>query len=359
MSLFGFLKSKLGPASTPTTAEEPLLINAYATVRDLPRLNFLHELNAGRDLSDPELATHLDGLTGYVMSRGDGTMTAARYHLWRHVQRTRNHVSFTVAADLLGEVEAWARSANAVMFLPDGSVRAPDMAVLIDAGGQTDPAAALPYPADAVERRQRTLRRLDGVEPKPPASMPPGLGESEVVLRPAPKVMKRAMALFYAAAHAEEPGCFPAREENNPIGHASLSPAERDFVGSARDEARASAMTWRYEAMNALLWALAIGDARLDDSTTQMKVVDAWTAVNAYNTETSLTALRLRPTSEILDALDRTWLEHWIARQAGFNGVAAPTLNHDIVMERHRALNWLTGFHNPIGTEWDNIDCPT
>jgi hypothetical protein len=34
-------------------------------------------------------------------------------------------------------------------------------------------------------------------------------------------------------------------------------------------------------------------------------------------------------------------------------------LNGDVVSERHVALNWLTSFHNPFGTGWDDIDTPT
>lgn len=38
-----------------------LLINAYATHRDPPPLEFPHGLNARRDRSDPELGEHLRG----------------------------------------------------------------------------------------------------------------------------------------------------------------------------------------------------------------------------------------------------------------------------------------------------------
>ncbi len=171
------LKRLFGRADAAPAAEappdEPLLVNAYATVRDLPALAFPHEPNGRRDLSDPALQPHLDGFIGYVMGRGDGQMTALRYHLWRHLQRVRNHVSFAVAASDLPRVEAWALAANAVLFLPDGSVRAPDMALLMSAAGETDPAARLPYPPDAVARRARTLERLGNLDPKPPAGMPP------------------------------------------------------------------------------------------------------------------------------------------------------------------------------------------
>jgi hypothetical protein len=69
--------------------------------------------------------------------------------------------------------------------------------------------------------------------------------------------------------------------------------------------------------------------------------------------------LDLRPVAEILDALDLTWLQHWIVRQAHLTGVEVEALNPDVVMERHHALNWMTGFQNDPGTDWDNTDTPT
>src|SRR5438477_8821092 len=122
---------------------EELLVNAYATVGDLPALDFPHRLMGRRDLSDPDLPSHLDGFAGYVLGRGDGQMTAMRYHLWRHIQGVRNHVALHIEARDLPAATAWARQANAILFFPDGSVRAPDMAVLMNADGVLNSEAGL------------------------------------------------------------------------------------------------------------------------------------------------------------------------------------------------------------------------
>lgn len=361
--LLGRGAPKPEPVALPAD-DEGVLVNAYATVRDLPPLGFAHELHNRRDLSDPELAAHLDGFTGYVMGRGDGQMTAARYHLWRHIQRVRHQISFSVAADAFGEIAPWARDANAVFFLPDGSVRAPDGAVLIDGAGESDPAAVLPYPPDAVARRERTLAALAGIEPQPPASMPPALGESEVVLRPAAAVLERAMALTCVAVHAENLGAGdedirPRLREVNPLGMASLTPEEASFLSAeAPDAQTVSKMGWRYEALNTLLWALGNPAGSLDSGD---QIADAGTLARAVLdiAQSPPAAPRLRAASEILDALDRTWRQHWIVRQAGRNGEQPVGLSGDIVMERHVALNWLTGFQQAAGTEWDDIDTPS
>ncbi len=364
--LFGRGDTADGVGAAPI---ETILINAYATLRDLPPLDVPHELHGQRDRADPELAPHLDGFIGYVMGRGDGGMTAARYHLWRHLQRVRNHVSFEVVTLDLADVEAWARTANAVLFLPDGSVRAPDMAILISAAGESDPAAALPYPPDAVARRARTLARLEGMDPRLPSGMPPALGEGEVVLQAPEAVLRRALALFTVAAwgqaHGTGAGPIPAGQRmHNPIGFDALTPRERAQVAVETPEAAtpeaAAAMSWRYEAANTLLWALGREAAEIGRSDRMIDVDALWRDVaDLARPGSPGEVLRLRPVGEILDALDRTWREHWIVRQARQMASPIDGLNGDVVAERHVALNWLTGFQNDLGTPWDEIDTPT
>jgi hypothetical protein len=365
MGLLDKLLRRGGAKSGPLPADdEGVLVNAYATVRDLPPLGFAHALHNQRDLSDPELSEHLDGFTGYVMSRGSGQMTSARYHLWRHIQRVRHQLSFSVPADAFGEIEQWARDANAILFLPDGSVHAPDGAVLMNGAGESDPDAALPYPPDAVARRERTLAHLAGITPRPPASMPPALGEAETVPRQAPEVLRRALALACVAIHAENLGAGgddlrPRLRELNPIGMASLTPAEAAFIeAGAPDAQTTNKMGWRYEALNTLLWALGDPAGNLDASD---EIADAATLARAVIELSDAPPAKpaLRPIPEILDALDRTWRQQWIVREAGKSGAVPAGLSPDIIMERHVALNWLTGFQNPPGTDWDEIDTPS
>lgn len=346
--------------------EDGVVVNAYATVRELPPIDFPHQPFARRDLSDPELAPHLNGFTGYVMGRGDGQMTAMRYHLWRHVQRVRNQASMMVRDEDLPAMEDWARRANAVLFLPDGSVRAPDLAVLMTADGEFGDPAGLPYPADAVERRARSLARLDAMSPKPPASMPPSLGEAEAVLRPAPAVLERVLALFCVAEEGIALGdgsqrALPLMRERNPLGVAALSPQERAFVDAETPDAHAAIqMSWRYEALNVLLWALTPGSA-LESADA---VVDAQALARQLleiaKDGSARDKAALRPTADILDLLDLTWRQHWIVRQARQQGQdAIDGLNPGVVMERHYALNWLTGFQNDLDAGWDDIDTPS
>lgn len=363
MSLLKRLLGGGNAAQAP--ASEPVLINAYATLVDLPPLDLPHRLLGARDRSDPELAEHLQGFVGYVMRRGDGQMTATRYYVWRHLQRVRHHMSFEIDAGHLGWIEPWAKAANALLFLPDGSVRAPDGAVVIDAAGEGDQAAAIPYPDDAVARRARTRAALGEAALQPPASMAPALGEGELVLRGPGEVLQRALALLYVAAraHARATGlpAIPAgQEEHNPVGAAALTSQERAFVtDEGTDADAAAALTWRYEAANTLLWALGIAGAAIDGSDEMADVDRLWASVAPLARGSDGPTLRLRPAGDILDALDRTWLEHWIVRQARQKEVEPGRINGDVVMERHVALNWLTGFQNDADVAWDDTDTPT
>jgi hypothetical protein len=361
MGLLGRLLGNDKPEPQPAD-DGAVLVNAYATLRTLPPLDFPHELHSGRDLSDPELAEHLDGFVGYVMSRGDGQMTAARYHLWRHIQRVRHQLSFSVANEDLPAIEGWAQRANAVLFLPDGSVRAPDGGALMTGDGESDPEAHLPYPPDAVARREATLAALDGITPRPPASMPPSLGEAEVELRSAAEVRARALGLFCAAAHghavaSEDPDVRPMLREQNPEGMAALTPKEAGFLAiDAPGEQATLDMGWRFEALNVLLWAL--GDTTADIERGDVVMYPDTLTPAALALAASPATPTPRPIAEILDALDMAWRQHWIARQARQNALPE-LLSLDVIAERHYALNWLTGFHNPPGTDWDEIDTPS
>ncbi|MBV8919586.1 DUF4272 domain-containing protein [Bradyrhizobium sp.] len=368
VSLFGTIlgRDEKLDGKADDRGKDELLVNAYATVRDLPALDFPHRLMGQRDLSDPDMPSDLDAFVGYVFGRGDGQMTAMHYHLWGHIRRVRNQVNFVVALGDLPAVTAWARSANAILFLGDGSVRAPDMAMLMNAEGVFNDKAGLPYPPDAIARRARTLKLLGNTRPAPPASMPPCFGEAEAALRPASEVFERALGLFCVAAQgvAVENGdksVLAFMREQNPIGINALTPQERIFLEAENPDAQTAVqMSWRYEALNVLLWTLSIGPDHLDPAG-EIADVNALVqrVLDIANDKSEVRELNLRPAAEILDALDLTWRQHWITRQARLEGVEVETLNPSVVMERHHALNWITGFQNDRSTDWDNIDTPT
>ncbi|MEL6525849.1 MAG: DUF4272 domain-containing protein, partial [Chloroflexota bacterium] len=66
---------------------------------------------------------------------------------------------------------------------------------------------------------------------------------------------------------------------------------------------------------------------------------------------------RLRPKSEILDALDLHFRYHWALVDAELYGNKAPAgLIQDVVYQRHYALNWMLDIH---GQAWDAVTTDT
>ncbi|MBB1649251.1 DUF4272 domain-containing protein [Delftia sp. UME58] len=341
-------------------AEDEVLINAYCTVWDFPALDFPHTLAGRRDLSDPELAPHLSGFVGYVLGRGDGQMTRNRYHAMRHIQRVQQHLSLGIAPAQLDAFAGWAQRANAIAFLNDGSIRDPQGRILLDANGaEPDDQAALPYPQQAWQRKQRSEQALAQRGFTPAASLPPLISEPELRMRAPDEIAARAFALLTVAVRAEslnggEPLTPEQLFQRLPAAQAALTPNEREFMATARPSEEAIAkFGWRYEAAYLLEWALGLvdtlpfPDAICDVPLTSRTLLQAG----------ALHAARMRPDSEILDALDQHYRLHWIVRQAQVQQQPAPAgLSADVLMERHHALNWLVRFE---GNDWDDVDTPT
>ncbi len=341
----------------------PLLINAYASLRNPPPLDFPHRLLGRRDRSDPELLPHLQGFIGYVLQTGQGRMTPTLYHVMRHLQRVRQHYSLELEDDALDAYAAWATQANALCFLPDGSVRDPSGRVLASRGEPApDADATLPYPADAEARKARSLAALQAMDVRTPASLPPVIGADELVLRPAEEVARRMLALFAVAVRAESlNGGEPMSPEQIyarvPAAQAALSPRERAFMQDAAPEPQQIIdFAWRYEALALLQWALGL----IDELPLPQAICDVPRTARIaleHPDEAYVVAARLRHASELLDALDLHQRLHWAVRQARLQQAEAPAgLEPGVIAERHHALNWLVGFEDK---PWDEVDTPT
>jgi hypothetical protein len=353
------------PSSTSATspsASPGTLINVYATLATLPPLSFGHVLHARRDLSDPELAPHLRGFRGYVTAQGDGAMTRTRYHVLRHIARVQQHLSLSVTDDQLDAFGAWSLQANAISFLPDGSVRDPAGRVLVTHGsGPVDPESAVPYPADAVRRAERTRAALADRGLDVPAHLPPREGEHEAQWRTPAQVWGRTCALAVVAVRADsvrdgDPLPIDLFLQRLPAAFEHLSPEERAFLAddapSAEDVVK---FGWRYECAQVLAWALGLIDALPFPSA----ICDAAAVTNAIITTPAMAAAqaRLRPAPALLDAMDLHFRAHWLVRQRRLDGKGMPDgLDAGVLQERHLALNWLVGFD---GAPWDDVDTPT
>jgi Domain of unknown function (DUF4272) len=337
-----------------------MLVNVYCTHRRPTLPGFPHRLNARRDRSDPALAPHLDGFMGFVMQQGARPMNQMRYHVLRHLARVQHQLSFEFDVAHVNAFAEWARAANGIVFLTDGSVRAPDGAILVDpATGDPEPGAELPYPDDALQRKTATERALAVRGIAVPRSLPPVVAEVEVEVRPASEVADRCRALFACAVRAESITAGQTLATSDigvrvPGALEAMSPSERRFF-EARSPDRQAVLNhvWRYEALAALLWAVHAQPAlpfpeRLCDVPKIAKtMLDAGSLPNA----------RARDAREVLDTLDLHYRIHWATTEARLKNFAPPAgVDPGVVVERHRALNWLTRWAD---ADWDDVDTPT
>jgi hypothetical protein len=340
-----------------------ILINAYCTHRNPPVLRFPHVLNERRSRNDNGMLDHLEDFIDYVLGRGDQQMTRVKYHLMRHIQRVQHQLAVTVEIQHLNVFEEWAQSANAICFLPDGSVRDPFGRLLIDMDGSDhEETAEVPYPEDAVARKARSELRVQRLGVQVLKSLPPVVGETEVDLRSPAETARRALALFATALRAESIAVgseIPVADMSTrlPLAFKSLTPREAAFMKiEAPDEAMLDAFNWRYESLLALQWALGLAPHLPEPTKTCDVTTLARTMVETPDDELTAGA-KLRFPSAILDALDLHFRLHWAIRQATLDGRRTPGgLDPGVVLERHFALNWLVRFED---AEWDDVDTPT
>ena len=115
-------------------------------------------------------------------------------------------------------------------------------------------------------------------------------------------------------------------------------------------------MSWRYESLCVLLWALGYADS-LPRPTRECDLDQAVQPVISRRRDTFYREARLRPLGEILDEADMAYRYHWATVEANVRGAAPPAgLSPDVVMERHHVLNWLIGSGDE---EWDDVTTDT
>ena len=336
---------------------EFLLINAYSTLISPPPPPFAHNQ---RDRTDPELTPHLGGFIQYVLGT-QPQMTATLYSVMRHLERVQHQFSLEVADTDLAAFLAWAGQANAVYFYPDGSVRDPAGRVLVSPdSGQLDPAAQVPYPADALARKDRSTAQLQRLGIQVPVSLPPVVGEGEVRWRTPQEVARRTVALAAVAVLAEsraegEPLAHSVLDRNLPGCAAFLSPAEQAYLAEQQPSEQQNVnFGWRYESLSLLNWALGL----MDELPFPDQICDVpLTASLARETANKFDSPQLQPAPDLLDALDLHFRLHWAVVDARINNREAPQgIIPGVILERHYALNWLTRFED---NDWDEVDTPT
>lgn len=403
-----------------------IYVNAYSTVRadvpfqgagapaiasrelcfDSPTQPYLKTAANGAGEEDEkqtlELLEHLAGFAGYAAEQGEerfGNFNSYVLAVVQHIRSVRRHYVFEREDDFdfshLGEFADWAREANAVFFLADGTVRNASGADLLDPalvgsspanGAQANSVPRHPGSEDRMRRVRGALWR-QGYQVAP--TLPPVRSEAEILLRPAEEVFNRAVALSVVATAAAsvlrgEAVNFAALRAGAQRTFGNLTKVEQAFLErveaaqESADEATptptysqdlqedAYQLAWAYTASEFLAWALGLMDIDVF-SFTPVDLAALRSALRGIDRENQdAAALPMRSLSEICEAFEYIYSLRWVSveqqleasGQAGVGQTGSAQLqpqDHSILVERHRALAWLT---DPT-IAYDDVDLST
>ncbi|MGB7323645.1 MAG: DUF4272 domain-containing protein [Rubripirellula sp.] len=340
-----------------------MIVNAYSTLYELTEIDFAHQDSQHRDRTDPGLVPHLGEMMGVACNQGEREMSSTLYAVMRHLERTRHHLRFEVNHNDMDDLAVWGWKSNSIFTFSDRSFRDPAGRILVhDETGETEGNATIPYPIDAIERMADTRQALAAMHIPTSNDLPPVVGAGEVTMRDDETVGWRTLALFIVAVRAEslaagKPITAAQLKTKSPMAFEALSPAEREFIETeSPDPQLVVNFAWRYEALYLLQWALGL-HSELSFANEICDVPNvAETMVSRPDREIVTTA-RLRPTNQILDALDNNTRLLWAARAAAMGtGKDQANLDGGVLSERQHALNWLSQFS---GAAWDEVDTPT
>ena len=142
-------------------------------------------------------------------------------------------------------------------------------------------------------------------------------------------------------------------------GITTLTGKEQALFEMRADEQDRINMTWQYEALWALLWALGLIDD-LKFPSEPMTEDECDFAIDVVSScadmDELLAKVQPRTLEEILDAADLIYRYHWACVNARINGRQMPQgLFESVVMERRRGLDWLF----KADADWDYPELST
>jgi hypothetical protein len=214
---------------------------------------------------------------------------------------------------------------------------------------------------DFLAIREQSVQRLTQWKLSDPGSLPLHSEEDFEWMRDAPAVADRCHAIAGALALAHRAPVATVRraiDENGLEDALGTRELELLRVLEGDDEATEAELqqllvdiSWREEALHALLWVLGIvGDLPPDQMCPKQPVYEE--LAPGLDPSRAREDLQLRPLAEIATMLDFYYLLHWHARKAQYHGdVWDYQIAPSVVLERRRALEWL--FQD---ARWEDVD---
>lgn len=268
---------------------------------------------------------------------------------------------------------------DAVALLPDGRLLSREGEVIVYGDGRSGTADFQPIAAEKmvlgdVSSSPEGLRRKQGnMEVLRNRGVPvidhlPELPPAErVQLRGREEIAERAVTLLlliqYACDVAQQNEILESRALVQDLlakygVNQKLTQREWYFLTNPQPAVQeAIQLSWQYEAYWVLLWALGIVEKlefpdRICDCALAIQAVAECEDFSQF-----LAKAKLRPAAEILDQADFIYRCDWACVYARINRQEpAAGLNPGVVLERHRALNWLIRHRD---AEWDDVSMDT
>ncbi len=311
--------------------------------------------------SEAEFVGLIRRFLGHVLHLAEGNMDNDLWEIYYRVSKVRQGLDLTIEPDWDDEVAP--RLVAALAEAVCGFIEAGDMltdpwgTVLLGPGNERGQGVKFVFDS-AKERRARSNGQLATLGLTTPDWLPVTVADEEALLRPAADVARRAMVLMAVAMRAEGAPQAKVVKFLQQRGVAdSVSPEEKTFLNQAQpDEALKRQLTWRFESLWTLLWALGHIDA-LGSPSEQCDARRAVKVINDMPAQKLVNQARLRPVAEILDEVDFFYRAHWHVRRVQLDErPAMEDLDNDVVEERHHVLNWLTYYRYQ---EWDEVTTDT
>lgn len=212
------------------------------------------------------------------------------------------------------------------------------------------------FSADQLLRRTTTQQWLQEKGIPFSESLPPVVGEAAVQLRTLDAVIERIYALMITAARSEGVPMETLQQLIKDKAIKGFSPYEEYALNNALPDQERSTLTWRYESLFLLLWAVQLVED-LPFPSAMCPVQDFLEPLITASRKATTAKASLRPKVELLDKLDQTYRLNWACTSARLQQQAMPAdLHPGVVYERHYALNWLTNYQ---GAAWDDVRTDT
>ncbi len=254
-----------------------------------------------------------------------------------------------------------------------------DRKLVISADGKTDFTEYTPkgestfLDKDIPEGQGDIDRRLRSIEKCKEKGLPyletlkASVYEEECVIPSKEDIIHRAACIFAAAVCAEE--CYTEPKKAKKVCPMMLEELEKRynvfgfFSGGEKEYINNptqlpdlhTKFSWRYECCAVLLWAIGLWDlgepVSVCDAGELGKII--WN--NDFNSLNEKAVLKSK--AEIMDMQDLMLRYDWACVDARINNKKVETVNDEIVVEWHYALNWLTNAN--YTDDWDQIRTDT